>query len=85
MIVKYDWYDPNTQEAGDDIGKANSFTSKTDIKYNTLGLGYIFNYDTNVKFVVYYDIVTNETSANLKGYNNDLKDNVWTFRMQYKF
>lgn len=85
IIAKYDWYDPNTQVEGNDIGKANSFTSKTDIKYNTLGLGYIFNYDTNVKFVVYYDIVTNETSANLKGYNNDLKDNVWTFRMQYKF
>lgn len=85
IMVKYDWYDPNTKIAGSSIGKSGSYTTKTDIKYNTLGLGYLFNYDANVKFIAYYDIVKNEISDNVKDYKKDLKDNVWTFRIQYRF
>lgn len=91
IVVKYDWYDPNTDVIGDDIGFAPQgsgnykATSKTDIKYTTLGLGYNFHYDSNVKLVFYYDIVTNETSKYLGGYTKDLKDNVVTVRVQYKF
>jgi phosphate-selective porin len=41
--------------------------------------------NTNVKFMAYYDIVTNETSQNLSAFAKDLKDNVLTLRLQYKF
>lgn len=94
LIVKYDWYDPNTDVAGDEIGKkvtadnsgiAAKATNSTDIKYSTLGLGLAYRYDANVKFTAYYDMVTNETSANVPGYTKDLKDNVFTLRMQVKF
>ncbi len=85
LIVKYDWYDPNTKVAGDDIGKAGTKLGATDLKYTTLGLGWAYRFDTNVKFTLYYDMVTNETSKNLAGYSQDLKDNVVTLRMQYKF
>ena len=95
IVVKYDWYDPNTKAAGDDMGKAvlpfsgTSFskTNTNDLKYTTLGLGYIYKLDNNVKFTLYYDMVTNEHSKNLVagGYWRDLKDNVLTARIQYKF
>ena len=93
FVFKYDIYDPNTDVKGNEIGKSVknyddlkfSKTSKTDIKYTTTGLGLVYRYDTNVKLTAYYDIVKNETSSNLKGYSQDLSDNVFTLRLQYKF
>ncbi len=85
LVVKYDWYDPNTKAAGNDIGKASSKLTKTDLKYTTLGIGWVFRMDANVKFTAYYDLVTNETTNNVVGYSKDLKDNAFTLRVQYKF
>ena len=88
-IVKYDWYDPNTEIEGDAIGKSvtsNAIkTNSTDLKYTTVGLGLAYRWDANVKLTAYYDLVTNETSNSLSGYTKDLKDNVFTLRMQVKF
>jgi hypothetical protein len=84
-VVKYDWYDPNTDVAGDVIGKTGSNTGANDIKYTTLGLGLIYRWDANLKITLYYDMVENETSANLKGYDKDLRDNVITARVQVRF
>jgi hypothetical protein len=92
-VVKYDIYDPNTDVSGNEIGKSPksydgktfSKTGKSDIKYSTLGLGLVYRYDSNVKLTAYYDIVKNETSSSLKGYSQDLSDNVFTLRLQYKF
>ena len=78
-VVKYDVYDPNTKVSGNDI------KTDGDIKYTTLGYGLVYNYDQNIKFTLYYDNVKNETVSALKGYATDLKDNVVTLRMQYKF
>lgn len=87
IVVKYDWYDPNTKVSGDQIGASNSKLSGTDIKYTTLGLGYNYKFDNNIKISLYYDIVTNETSKNLvsKALWKDMPDNVFTVRFQYKF
>lgn len=85
LLVKYDWYDPNTKVSGDEIGKAETNLSKTDLKYTTLAFGWIYNWNKNVKFVAYYDLVENEKSANLEDYEKDLKDNVFTLRAQFKF
>lgn len=82
IMVKYDWYDPNTEVSGKEI-VAN--LTAADIKYTTLGVGYLLNYDQNWKLLVYHDFVTNE-STGLSGYASDLKkDNMWTFRLQYTF
>ena len=89
IVLKYDMYDPNTDASGMEIGavdankKANNL-NKADISYTTLGVGYILYLNPNVKFIGYYDMVTNESTA-LKGWTQDLRDNVWTFRIQYKF
>lgn len=88
LVAKYDFYDPNTKVKGNEIGKSVSgekATTAADLKYTTLGLGAIFAISNNVKVTAYYDMVTNEKSSSLKGYSKDLKDNVFTFRVQYKF
>jgi len=92
FILKYDVYDPNKDVAGSQIGAAgvSSQFGAADIKYSTLGLGWIYHWDANVKFVFYYDMVKNETVAStaaavLAPFKQDLKDNVLTCRVQYKF
>ena len=91
-IVKYDWYDPNTDVKGNEIGKPVGGTYKatnaSDIKYSTLGLGLAYRWDANVKLTAYWDKVTNETTENLGAnslYNHDLEDDVLTIRVQVKF
>ena len=85
IVVKYDWYDPNTKVSGDQIGVAKSGLGFADLKFTTWSLGYNYKWDNNVKISLFYDIVTNETSKNLKGYSKDIKDNVFTLRFQYRF
>ncbi|CAN5638739.1 porin [soil metagenome] len=90
FIAKYDWYDANTDVEGDEIGvKAFSnskySTNAIDLKYTTLGLGLAYRWDAAVKLTAYWDQVTNETSEKLANYTKDLKDNVFTLRLQIKF
>lgn len=84
LAVKYDWYDPNTKVSGSDIGKAGSNLTEADIKYSTLGLGYTFSFNEHAKIVFWYDIVNNEKTQ-LADFTNDLKDNLFTCRLQFKF
>jgi hypothetical protein len=81
IMLKYDWYDPNTKVAGTQIGATGSNLNANDVKYSTFGIGYLFAYNANWKFLVYRDFVTNE-KTNLAGYLVDRKDNVLTIRMQ---
>lgn len=92
IVLKYDWYDPNTEVKGDEIGKnvttgptGRKTTNATDLRYDTFGFGAAYFLSNNAKILAYYDMVTNETSKNLNGYTQDLKDNVFTLRLQYKF
>jgi hypothetical protein len=81
--VRYDWFDPNTSVAGNEIGmKLN--TGWADIRYNTLAYGINYYCNANLKFLAWYDMITNE-STQLSGYTSDLKDNLFTLRMQYTF
>jgi hypothetical protein len=84
ITLKYDWYDPNTKITGDKVGLAGSKTGKADMAYQTLGLGYFYRLNQNVKLSAYYDIITNETTK-VKGYFHNVNDNLITIRMQYKF
>lgn len=87
VVLKYDWYDPNTDVEGNDIGKTSSVksTGVADLRYDTFGIGAAWMVDSNLKISTYYDMVTNETSENLSGYTKDRTDNVVTVRMQMKF
>jgi hypothetical protein len=96
FVLKYDIYDPNSKVSAADFVTGNTAGSlgmtATDLKYSTLGLGWIHHWDDNVKFVFYYEMVANEKLVNLANttsplalYANDVSDNVFTFRVQYKF
>lgn len=91
LVVRYDEFDPNTRASGADIGaSATARLTDQDVKFSTLGLGYIYHWDDNVKFVFYYDIVTNEkvspaATGALAAFKGDVKDNVFTVRSQFRF
>jgi len=84
LVFKFDWYDPNTAIKGSDIGKAGTNFTQADIKYNTYGLGYLHHFNDNLKLVLWYDHVKNE-STSLTGYTSDIDDDVFTCRLQFRF
>jgi hypothetical protein len=82
--IKYDFYDPNTKLSGNDIGAANSNTHSGDIKFGTLGFGYTYWLAKDTKLLFWYEIVNNERTS-LEGFTGDVKDNIFTCRMQFRF
>lgn len=82
-VIKYDWYDPNKEVAGENITVAGKFT-EADVRYNTLGVGLTHYITPNLKLLGYYAMVKNESTA-LPGYTTDVEDNVFTLRLQVKF
>jgi len=93
-VIKYDVYDPNKEVEKDLIGiipASGVGTGAADIKYSTIGIGVNYRFNSNLKILAYYDMVTNETSNKLKAastlttLSEDRKDNVFTLRCQYKF
>ena len=83
FVAKYDWYDANKKVSGNEISNAAGF-SKTDLRYDTFGLGYVYYANVSLKFMVYYDHVRNEKSG-LTGFAKDVQDDVITCRVQYIF
>ena len=82
--IKYDFYDPNIKVKGTDIGVANSNTHLGDIKFGTIGFGYTHWLSAGIKVLLWYEIVNNEKTS-LAGYTGDVKDNIFTCRMQFRF
>lgn len=83
LVLKYDWYDPNKKVKDKELTAAKGFTA-ADVRYNTAGGGFVYYVNTHVKATVYYDWVMNE-STGLAGFTSDIKDNIFTFRLQYRF
>lgn len=84
LIIKYDWYDPNTGVKGKEIGVQGAAFNSADIKYHTLGFGYISYLSDNIKLVLYYAKVTNEKTL-YPAFLKDIKDDVFTCRVQFRF
>ena len=84
LVLKYEWYDPNTKVSTNNFAIGTTL-SKAELKYTMLGIGYNYYYNDNVKLMVYYNIVTNENAVGIAGFDKDLKDDVITFRVQYRF
>lgn len=79
FVVKYSYLDPNTQMKGDEI------SNKADVTMSTLGIGGLWQINSALRLMAFYDINNNERTANLIDYDKDVKDNVFTLRLQYKF
>ena len=84
LLFKFDWYDPNVKIKELEIGKPGTNLTAADIKFSTLGAGYVFHFNPQIKLILYYDFVKNETTQ-LAGYTSDLKDNIFTCRLQFRF
>jgi hypothetical protein len=95
FVLKYDSYDPNTDIKGTDIDSAKVVggVSPADLMFNTVGIGWVYHWDENIKFVAYLDMPKNEKvnsgylskNSSFWPYLVDMKANVFTFRIQYKF
>ena len=64
FVAKYDWYDPNKKVKGTEIGK--TFTA-ADVRFNTLGVGYLIYPNDNLKVIFWYEMPKNE-NTNLTDY-----------------
>lgn len=84
FVIKYDWYDPNIRISGSEIGQPGTRFTSADIRFGTLGLGYLYRFNENLKSTLYYEIVNNELTQ-LPEYKNDVPDNLLTIRMQFRF
>lgn len=83
-LIAYDVYDPNTDVSESNIGLAGNNTTAGDIKYSTLGYGLTCSLNSRLKLTVYNEHVVNDGTA-LSAYQSDLKDNVFTTRLQYRW
>ncbi len=84
LLVKYDWFDPNIKVSENEIGKPGTNLTAADIKFSTLGFGYVYHFNPQTKLIFYYNVVNNEITQ-LAGYSKDLKDNIFTCRLQFRF
>lgn len=82
--VKYDWYDPNTEVKGREIGAAGTNITAANIRYDTWSFGYNYYIDEHLKLMLWYDIVKNE-STSLPAYSSNQSANVFTCRLQFRF
>ena len=80
-VIKYDWYDPNTEVAKNDVGQKG--TGSADLTQNTLGFGVLWRVNKDIRLQAYYELNSNEKSDNIAV--NDIKSDVFTLRLQYKF
>ncbi len=90
FVVKYDVYDPNTRASGTNIGASGANFTTADVSFATLGFGWLYHWDANVKLSAYYEVVRNENvhplaAGTLSPFVRDLKDNVLTLRIQYRY
>jgi hypothetical protein len=82
--IKWDSYDPNTMVSAGQIGQYGSNLNSADMRYSTIGAGYICYLNPNLKFTCWYEWVRNEKTQ-IPGLDRDLSDNVLTLRAQFRF
>ncbi|MBE9599233.1 porin [Pedobacter sp. MC2016-24] len=83
-LLAYDVYDPNVHLKEAQIGAPNSNTTAGDIKFSTLGYGVAYLLNSRLKFTLYNEHVVNDATL-LPEYLGDLKDDVFTARLQYRW
>ncbi|HRP88726.1 MAG TPA: porin [Edaphocola sp.] len=83
IVLKYDWYNPNTAVKSSEIGSGGNLTA-ADLAFQTLSAGYNFYIHPNAKLSLWYDHPINK-STKLTGYQKDLNDDVFTCRLQINF
>ncbi|MEG1554580.1 MAG: hypothetical protein RRZ64_06465 [Rikenellaceae bacterium] len=97
FVTQFDYYDPNRETNARKI-EESSFAHQdlvntkyakangADMAYTTLGLGLYYKFCKNILAVsAYYDIVWNEKCDVIPEFKSNIKDNVFTLRLQCAF
>ena len=85
LLFKYDWYDPNIK-----VKDERDRESRAQILLRLILNSPLLEWDMHfilirqIKLVLYYDLVRNEITQ-LPGYTSDIKDNIFTCRLQFRF
>jgi phosphate-selective porin len=79
LVLKYAYLDNNTEIAGNDIKNAG------DLSNTDYGFGMFWRINSSLRLTAMYDINKNETTNQIAKYSKDIKDNIFTLRLQYKF
>ena len=82
VVLKYDWYNPNTAVSGNDIGIDGTHTYIADLTRTAFGFGLLWNATRNVRMTAYYELVRMETSTHI---DRDFRGDSFTLRLQYRF
>lgn len=83
-LLSYDVYDPNTDVDENEIGLLTNNTTAGDIKYSTFGYGITCAINSRLKLTFYNEHIANKATS-ISGYTSDLKDDVLTTRLQYRW
>ncbi len=78
-ILKWAYTDNNRQISG------NQVSNKGDLAYNDFAIGLMYKINSSLRLTAIYDIVKNEKTNQITNYDKDLKDDIFTLRLQYKF
>ena len=84
VVLRYDFYNPNTKVSQNEVGKKAN-TSSADLATSTFTFGYILSPHKQIRIMAACEIRNNETSEHIGKYKSNLKDNLFTLRIQYKF
>ena len=89
FVFKYGYLDPNTKIKGNEI------TNKTDLANHNYGLGLLVKMTSYLRLQLFYEMIVNEktdqistatqSNAKILDYSKNVKDNVFTARLQVKF
>ncbi|MCC8095799.1 MAG: OprO/OprP family phosphate-selective porin, partial [Tannerellaceae bacterium] len=82
VVLKYDWYDPNTKVSKNEVGLNG--TGKADALQTTVGVGALWRINNNLRLQAYYEFNDYQSSDNLASLDA-IESNVFTLRLQYKF
>ncbi len=83
-LMAYDVYDPNTDVNENQIGSSGNNTTAGDIKFSTLGYGITYGINARLKLTIYNEHVVNKATQ-LNSFSSDIKDDVFTTRLQYRW
>jgi hypothetical protein len=92
LVLKYDYFDPNTKVSASDFNNTTTTLTKGDIAIGTIGFGLLYNvpWAPNMRLMLFHEIpqnekLTNVTSGSLAAYSNVVCNELTTIRLQYKF
>lgn len=75
VVLKYQYLNQNTEISNDKVQNA------ADLTYNNIGIGFMYQFNEQIRLHCLYDIYKNKANDYIK----DLNDNILMVRLQYKF